>query len=370
VRIPSRLAAIFFTVLAGFATLGLVAAVSPDSSARRQVPAVFCRPAPAPPESSRLGRRLYVAPNGSDSNPGTLKRPFQTLDTALSRLRRGDTLFLRNGTYDGWFTLLQDGTAKQPIVVRSYPGEQAVIRGRLKISANHVVVSQLVFDQSGGDNQDVGIYAFGGKDDWIAYNEVRHAYKSGILVGDGADRLSIVGNWIHDNGQSNKYDHGVYWAGGVGGLLAQNVIDDNAAYGVQLYPNADQIVVRRNTIVHNARSGIIIGGTGSETSDGDLLSQNVVAFNNEQGIRTNWDGQVGVGNLAQDNLSFGNGEGNIGGDGLDVRGTVLDNPAFPSVDGRDYRIGNSALARLYGARLDVHCVGRGLGTADGIPHTQ
>lgn len=41
----------------------------------------------------------YVAPNGSDSNPGTLALPFFTMTKAQSVAVAGDDIFFRGGTY-------------------------------------------------------------------------------------------------------------------------------------------------------------------------------------------------------------------------------------------------------------------------------
>jgi hypothetical protein len=79
---------------------------------------------------------IYVAPGGSDTNPGTEDLPLATLHAAAPKLKPGDTMWIRGGTYleplriDG----LQ-GTAELPIVVRAYPGETVVLDGTQQIQA-------------------------------------------------------------------------------------------------------------------------------------------------------------------------------------------------------------------------------------------
>jgi parallel beta-helix repeat protein len=342
-RLP---AAIVLAAAAAGGVAAVLEAATYQTAEPKLAVGTLCRPAPAPPRVQAPARTLYVAPGGSDANRGTYGAPLGSLQGALDRLAPGDTLFLRGGTYSGSFVIARDGTERQPIVIRSYRGENAVIQGRLKIAASHLVVTSLVFDQSGGSVQDVAIWLAGGSDDWIAYDEVRHSARSGIFVGDGVDRLSIVGNWIHDDGTDHRLDHGIYWSGGLGGLVTQNVIQGNAAYGVQLYPNATGIVVQRNTISGNGRSGIVVGGDASQTSNANSLLDNVVAQNGEQGIRTSWDGPVGSGNVARGNVAFGNPLGSVGGDGLTVSGTVE-----PSGSG-------TVSAQRYGSQLNTGCVGR------------
>lgn len=352
------LGAAVLTVL-GAGIAGVVLVASPRGQTPE--PVASCRPGPQPPSNPAKARRIYVSSTARPGGDGSRRRPMRSFRRALARLGPGITVTLRPGTYTGTFFADRDGGPGRPAVIQGLPGEVALIRGRLEVGGSHVVVSGLTFDQSEGPVHDVAIFVTG-KDDWIAHNEIRHANKSGILVGDGADRLSVVGNWIHDNGTSSSFDHGVYWAGGVGGLLAQNVIDRNAAYGVQLYPNADGILVRRNTIVSNGRAGIVIGGIGTSTSDSDSLAHNIVAFNRQQGIRTSWSGQAGSNDSATDNLAFGNPEGSVGGDGLAVSGTMAVDPTLPQ-SSTDFRVGDPTVAQLYGAQLDVRCLARTAGAA-------
>ena len=83
---------------------------------------------------------FYVAPGGSDANPGTKEQPLATLAGARDAVRQAKgkettpvTVFLRGGTYCLAEPLLlgpQDsGTKACPITYASYPGEKALISG-------------------------------------------------------------------------------------------------------------------------------------------------------------------------------------------------------------------------------------------------
>jgi hypothetical protein len=79
------------------------------------------------------GPKLFVDPvRGQDSNAGTAEAPWQTLAHALRRLKPGDTLYLRGGTYYEKVFLSRSGTAERPITIASYPGELAIIDGGLR----------------------------------------------------------------------------------------------------------------------------------------------------------------------------------------------------------------------------------------------
>ncbi|MEV7892512.1 right-handed parallel beta-helix repeat-containing protein [Streptomyces sp. NPDC002817] len=74
---------------------------------------------------------LYVAPNGSDSNAGTLTAPLKTIQRAVDLAQAGTTIQVRGGTYapSTNLQLLKSGTASQPITLRNYNGERVIIDG-------------------------------------------------------------------------------------------------------------------------------------------------------------------------------------------------------------------------------------------------
>jgi len=74
---------------------------------------------------------LYVAPSGNDANAGTLSAPLRTVQRAVDLAQPGYTIFLRGGTYAPSVNiqLLKNGTSSQPITMRNYNGERAIIDG-------------------------------------------------------------------------------------------------------------------------------------------------------------------------------------------------------------------------------------------------
>src|SRR5690349_17811038 len=69
--------------------------------------------------------RYADAGKGDDGNDGSRDKPWKTLRHALTRLKPGDTLLLRGGTYYETLTVSLAGTADRPITLRSHPGELA-----------------------------------------------------------------------------------------------------------------------------------------------------------------------------------------------------------------------------------------------------
>ncbi len=79
------------------------------------------------------GPTFFVdAVKGDDKNDGSEMKPWKTIQHGVNRLKAGETLYLRGGTYYEKVRLTRSGTAEAPIVIASYPGEQAIIDGGLR----------------------------------------------------------------------------------------------------------------------------------------------------------------------------------------------------------------------------------------------
>ena len=87
-------------------------------------------------------REYYVSVSGSDTNPGTLAKPFATLQRAQQAARNAAgreavTVFVRQGTYylpeTVVFTAADSGTKAAPVVYQAYEKEQPVISGGIRL---------------------------------------------------------------------------------------------------------------------------------------------------------------------------------------------------------------------------------------------
>ncbi|MBN2350551.1 MAG: cadherin domain-containing protein [Bacteroidales bacterium] len=77
---------------------------------------------------------FYVAVNGSDSNPGSISKPFSTWRKAISMAGPGDVIFVREGTYHESSSSSRaltienkSGNENNRIKLFAYPGERAVL---------------------------------------------------------------------------------------------------------------------------------------------------------------------------------------------------------------------------------------------------
>lgn len=85
---------------------------------------------------------FYLAPTGNDANPGTLAKPFSTLQRAQKAARQAAasgavSVFFREGTYYLpeilVFTAEDSGRKDAPVIYQGYEKEQAVVSGGVKL---------------------------------------------------------------------------------------------------------------------------------------------------------------------------------------------------------------------------------------------
>ncbi len=89
-------------------------------------------------------RDYYVATDGNNANPGTIERPFRTLEKARDTVRENksenSTVIIRGGKYfrTRSFVLTEQdsGQAGKPIIYRAYAGERVRLIGGREIPAN------------------------------------------------------------------------------------------------------------------------------------------------------------------------------------------------------------------------------------------
>ena len=241
---------------------------------------------------------FYVAANAGASGTGTLGNPWK-LQTALSHpaaVDPGDTIWLRGGTYVGapWTSNL-NGTSTNPIIVRQYPGERAILDGNyagnlvtLQVSGSYtwywgfeIFNSDPVRYTGDGDSpprRGEGVTLSG--DGTRLINMIIHDTSQGILSGDGATAANIYGNLIYYNGYNSPdrgHGHGVY-VQNLGGTLKpihDNIIFQQFGWGVHAYAeggyldNLDfqgNISFNNGGLAANWTANILVGGLRLATS--------------------------------------------------------------------------------------------------------
>ena len=179
-----------------------------------------------------------------------------------------------------------------------------MVKTKLRLTGNWLRLRNLVYDRNYAYASPVDLACTGeplhilGDDIELKGLEVRNGNSSGIFLG-GADRATIEGNWIHDNGTHANADHGIYWSSGSGGTIANNVIERNLVYGIQMYPSPTGQLITQNTLVANGRAGMVLSGASNV-----VVVNNISAWNREEGIRTGSGSNSGV--VVERNVLFGN----------------------------------------------------------------
>jgi Right handed beta helix region len=310
------------------------------------------------------GKTFFVATSGSDSNPGTRERPWKTVQRALDRLRPGQRALVRGGTYVQDHVVERAGTRTAPITVAAYPGERAVLRAgssggdtyplRITSGAAFVRIQGFVLELAKGTSSTNVYFEGSAHDVELTRNDIRFSQDQGIFVENGARRIHIIGNRIHDNGRGHEsgqhQSHGIYIEG-ADHLVANNVIYNHPfGFGIQIYPANRGTIVVHNTVVGSGHSGIVVGG--DEGVSDITIRNNVLAFNARYGVQMDSDCPTSV--SIDRNVIHGNRSGAVqdGCSGVSTSGgNIGSNPRFVAPASRDYRLGPGSPA-INRARAD------------------
>jgi len=326
---------------------------------------------------------LYVSPSGSDSNAGTLSAPWQTPQKAASSAAAGQTACFRGGSYPQTVTsgyqqtFNNSGSSGNPIVFTNYPGEIAVIQGSTRINGSYLTFRGtpqsigscdainpcgLVFEGSQGYNID-GIdicCATNSNSNFVLFDhvEIRKATYHAGLYQEGCNN-AIVGSYVHDNGAFNANraeDNGIYWSVTSpgctnGGLIANNLVENNYSKGIQLYNGGSAtspayVTVTENTSVNNGAQGAVVWG------DHNVFVNNILYNNNNLSGGAGGGAQAGLysgsANLVDHNLTFNS--ANLSGaawynpGGCCITNNKQANPLFLSPSGLNWHILSSSPA--------------------------
>lgn len=212
------------------------------------------------------GTVYYVAPTGSNSNPGTESNPWRTIQKAADTMVAGDTVYIKAGTYHERVIPQRSGSANNYIVYAAYPGDVVTVDGSgvsvpsadglfhiarrsyIKVSglrvvdagpshynmgilvqnSSHIIVENNYIyntgasgigiwfsddvtvtnnevEQSCQDGQDESI-SIGGTDVFeVSYNHVHHSAEAGIDAKHGSSNGKIFGNNVHHTDGSSIY---------------------------------------------------------------------------------------------------------------------------------------------------------------------
>jgi parallel beta-helix repeat protein len=277
----------------------------------------------------------YVATYGTDTNPGTIYRPFKTIKKGVDTIRAGDTLYVRRGIYHEQVRINSSGTPSSPIIISGYPGERPIIDGRyilptgpsdwcdpvsgncltwsplIKISSNYVTFRNFEVKQSRGRGVQIngshntvkncfmqnsragGIKSYGsnnlieGNKVWLAANYAQYPRSASTLNWPGgistqhAHDITIRGNEVF-----HIWGEGIIPMNSRDIIIEDNIVYDNFAVGIYL-ATVEGVLIQRNLVYNTNSEPFLRGGNPStgitfatEVSDTGAWSSNQVVINN------------------------------------------------------------------------------------------
>jgi hypothetical protein len=262
------------------------------------------------------GNVFYVSPAGSDNNPGSLDRPWKTIQKAADSLQPGDTVYIREGVYNEQVQIRISGSLGSPITFINYPGETVIIDGEHALPAENYGGLINIQDQDHihliglhvMNSNRFGIKVVGSSDHILVQDcEIAYSMDGGIVFQayegnpthaivdgcevhgnnargldavheaismDGVDTFEIMNNHVYDNGEEG-IDAKV---GARNGKIHHNRVHDNN--GPNIYVDAaDHIAIYGNEIYHTrgVKSGIMLG---VEPYPNQPLTHHIDIYNN------------------------------------------------------------------------------------------
>jgi parallel beta-helix repeat protein len=295
---------------------------------------------------------LYASASGSDEAPGSLERPFASVQHLADSLQPGQSGCVRGGMFKEDVTIEHGGSSDAPVTISSYPGERATLVGRLWVDqgADHVTVENL--NLNGRNSASLPSPTVNGNFAIFLGNDVTDEHTEiCFVVGSSwgrANHTLIQGNRIHDCGMipSRNQDHGIYVDEADNTEILDNVIYDNTDRGIQLYPDAQGTLIERNIIDSNGE-GILFGGSSGTASSGAVVQDNLMTNAQTRYDVESWypsGNPSGQDNVVQSNCVWGGAEGTVEASklGFQAAGNMTANPAYANPSQGDYRVNASS----------------------------
>jgi len=342
---------------------------------------IYCNQAAAFDGKSAANANVYyVSPVGKDSNPGTITRPWKTIQYAADKLVAGDTLYIRKGTYNERVVPKNSGEAEKYILYSAYKWEKVTIdgkpvelppagefgdlaglfdiSGKSYIKVNHLsIINALTDAGSNGilmnnsdhitisknyinNTQSSGIGVWGCRDIILDSNEIIRACSGGqqesISVA-GTDTFEIKNNKVHDTDTPADKEGICMKDGSTNGKVYKNLIYNVPASGIYVdaWDKHTYNIEIFGNIVHDISNS---DGFQAASEMGGLLENikfyNNIGYNNKfRGLTVTRNGDEGGQHPMKDiditnNTFYNNGDewgGGVAMDNPEAEGVVIRN---------------------------------------------
>ncbi len=246
---------------------------------------------PSAPLSPQYSPTIYLSPNGSDSNSGRdPSAPLRTLQAAANIASPGDVVWLSSGVYSTAVTFDHSGTASQPIVYESAPGDCAIIDGT-GLSRDQVVrlddvqyniLRNLVVRNSPGE----GVLLMNSSHNTLSHMALHDGQQSGIMNIGGSDNLFThvisYNNYDANDSPPGGNADGISISTGDSNHIMDCVAYNNSDDGVDVWKSTYSLV-ERCVSYHNGfqASGDGNGFKAGGGISGHALIRNSLAWGNK-----------------------------------------------------------------------------------------
>lgn len=262
---------------------------------------------------------IFVSPDGSDSNAGTLDAPLASIQVAVDQAEAGDTIYLREGTYTPTenIQITKSGKSSAPYTISNYEGETVLIDGEelpytpgeldSSIPSSdrgifHIEADYWVFTGFEIAHGPYAIYADNSNNNVYSNLIVRDNYETGLQIqGESSNNLveNVDSYGNHDprkNGESAD-GIGIKEGSGTGNVVRGTRLWNNVDDGLDLWEFKSPVTIEETYSWGNGYNrwdfepfegdgnGFKLGGGGDAREKGPAahVVTNCIAFSNSAG---------------------------------------------------------------------------------------
>lgn len=253
-------------------------------------------PEPTPTQIPYVtGEQYFVAVDGSPEGDGSMENPWD-LAAALKKSRTvqpGDILWLRGGVYtmppDTWYLIANlHGSPDEPVIVRNYPGERAIIDGAVYSRGKHTWYWGLEFTSlhperyAKNSERTPGLNLEGTGDkaiNLLIYNNGHPGIGFWEEVGDGGEIYGAIiwGNGLYDaDADGWERGSGIYAQNKDGRrLIADTISFRNFSTGMKAYTENGYVngfTFEGNIVFDNRDRNIFVSGRDHPLTGLEMIS--------------------------------------------------------------------------------------------------
>ena len=276
----------------------------------------------------------YVAPHGSNSNPGTQSLPWKTIAKAAATLVAGDTVYIEDGTYRERLIPASSGSPGQYITYQALNNGQVILDGAtvslpdydsglVQIEGrSYIRISGLMVMNVGPNMNNCGMYVNYSDNIILENNTTYNTVSSGIGVWDstnvtvdsnvvelacndgeqecitiaGTDGFTVKNNHVHSNGPGTNGGEGIdIKDGSANGTVIGNRVHDLSRLGIYVEAwdkHTHTVEVSGNRVYNCQDDGITLASEMGGLLENIRVVNNVVTDNRYNGISITPNGEV------------------------------------------------------------------------------